>query len=251
MAAKTQTDPIPQRTRRIQTLIVPITKTVSTQCNFIQSCSCTSGEQSNESVINKNSPEVDETEANTEDDCSDMDWDNDCDIGSDFDPDFCDDFEENDSEGDDSEDEYETNNYRLENRSLPGSENYYIVSESSLCKLLSVCRFCNSTFIPIIDYSKGTLISTSSVCSNGHVFSWQSQSCHNKLPWGNLILSSAIMFSGNNTAKILRFLNHMKVQVPSVRTVTRLQSAYTVPATIEEFDSKQVDVIQSLQGNSS
>lgn len=39
---------------------------------------------------------------------------------------------------------------------------------------LSLCRVCDSQCIPIIEYSKGTMICTTSVCGNGHVSKWQS-----------------------------------------------------------------------------
>lgn len=92
------------------------------------------------------------------------------------------------------------------------------------------------------------MISTTSVCQNGHISKWQSQSCHKQLPWGNLLLASAIMFSGNNTSKIVRLLDQMKVKGLSARSISRLQTAYTVISYIEEFDSKQVDVITALKG---
>ena len=56
------------------------------------------------------------------------------------------------------------------------------------------------------------------------------------------------MLNGNHTSKVLRLLDHMKVKSHSARTVSRLQSACTVPAIIEEFDSKQADVLQTLAG---
>ncbi|VDI11931.1 Hypothetical predicted protein, partial [Mytilus galloprovincialis] len=160
----------------------------------------------------------------------------------------------NESEEEDGDDEYgsddeeETSNYRMEECNDPVEEKYYMVSETALFQLLSVCRECNNRCIPIIEFSRGTMISTSSVCAFGHVYKWKSKNCHERLPWGNLLLASAIMFSGNNTAKIVRLFDQMKLKGISERSVRRLQTAYTSCAVIYEFDSQQADLIASLQG---
>ena len=92
------------------------------------------------------------------------------DVDDDSDPD--DSFHESEEEGD-SGDEWETNNCRLEITDNPMDEKYYLVSESALCELLFLCRVCDSQCIPVIEYSKGTMIYTSSVCGNEHVSKWQ------------------------------------------------------------------------------
>lgn len=74
------------------------------------------------------------------------------------------------SDGDD-DDNQETSmrNYRIEVCTDPVEEIYYMVSETALFQLLSVCWQCNSRCFPLIEFSKGTMISTSSVCALGHV----------------------------------------------------------------------------------
>ena len=97
------------------------------------------------------------------------------DIDDDSDPDYSrdDSFHESEEEGD-SGDKWETNNCSQEVTDNPMDEKYYLVSESALCELLFLCRVCDSQCIPVIEYSKGTMICTSSVCGNGHVSKWQS-----------------------------------------------------------------------------
>ncbi|CAC5398255.1 unnamed protein product [Mytilus coruscus] len=114
----------------------------------------------------------------------------------------------------------------------PVEEEYYMVSETAFFQLLSVCRECNSRCVPINEFSRGTMISTSSVCALGHVYKWKSQNCHKRLPWGNLLVASTIMFSGNNTAKIVRLFDQMKLKGISERSARRLQTAYTSCAVI-------------------
>ncbi|XP_063436058.1 uncharacterized protein LOC134717453 [Mytilus trossulus] len=250
---KNQTDPIPQRTRRNQTL-KPKRKSKGIQCNpsDIDSASkvATSKTRTIIGKITSSSLAPAATEQN-KDDNDEIDDDEDDVDAYDNDPDYI----YNESEEEDGDDEYgsddeeETSNYRMEECNDPVEEKYYMVSETALFQLLSVCRECNNRCIPIIEFSRGTMISTSSVCAFGHVYKWKSQNCHERLPWGNLLLASAIMFSGNNTAKIVRLFDQMKLKgIISERSVRRLQTAYTSCAVIYEFDSQQADLIASLQG---
>lgn len=245
VSLKTQTDAVSQRTRRIQ-VDIKVGIDVGIQCDLITSSKSNVHETEFDNISTKTDDEtrIDEVEDGESDE---ENGDEDYQYNDSDDPDYEDDSFQESDEGE-SDDEDETINYRLEDVVNPWEENYYLVSESSLYNLLSKCRICNMDSVPFIEYSKGTMICTSSVCSNGHICKWQSQSCHNRLPWGNLLLASAIMTSGNNTSKVLRLLYQMKVKSPSARTVSRLQSAYTIPSIIEEFDSQQADLIQTLQG---
>jgi hypothetical protein len=170
-----------------------------------------------------------------------------CIIDGDEDPDFTpSDIEE--SEFEEESDEEETCNYRLETTENPSEEKYYIVSESSLHKLLSVCQTCCGQCTPLIEYNKGSMISTISTCENGHTNTWQSQATHKKLPWFNLHLASAVLFSGNIISKVSMLFDQLKVLVPSTRTIMRLQNCYSVPAAIEVYNSQQAGLFESMQG---
>ncbi|XP_052099541.1 uncharacterized protein LOC127734027 [Mytilus californianus] len=248
---KFQTDSIPQRTRRLQTS-KPKRKSKGIQCNpsdIDSECLVATSKKliTANTTISSHTPVA--TEQNL-DDNDEMDDDEDDVDEYDNDPDYI----YNESEEEDGDDEYgsdedeETSNYRMEEYNNPIEEKYYMVSETALFQLLSVCRECNSRCVPIIEFSRGTMISTSSVCAFGHVYKWKSQNCHERLPWGNLLLASAIMFSGNNTAKIVRLFDQMKLKGISERSVRRLQTAYTSCAVIYEFDSQQADLLTSLQG---
>ncbi|XP_052106632.1 uncharacterized protein LOC127739086 [Mytilus californianus] len=248
---KFQTDSIPQKTRRLQTL-KPKRKSKGIQCDPSDIDSKYLVATQNK-LITANTTSCSHTQVQTEqnlDDNDEMD-DNEDDVDEyDNDPDYI----YNESEEEDGDDEYgsddekETSNYRLEEGKDPVDEKYYMVSETALFQLLSVCRECNLRCVPIIKFSRGTMISTSSVCALGHVYRWKSKNCHERLPSGNLLLASAIMFSGNNTAKGVRLFNQMKLKGISERSVRRLQTAYTSCAVIYEFDSHQADLLTSLQG---
>ena len=92
-----------------------------------------------------------ETNHTQEECCSEMDIEDEPDSDNN-DPDYHPDESIMDSEDkDDSGDEWETSNYRLEITEVPEQEKYYLVSESSLYKILSKCQTCNSCCIPFIE----------------------------------------------------------------------------------------------------
>lgn len=99
------------------------------------------------------------------------------------------DFSLNDNEESEFEEESheeETCNYKLEITENPSEEKYYIVSESSLQRLLSVCHICCGQCIPIVEYSKGSMILTLSlpvrmvILINGS-HSHHTRSCHGSI----------------------------------------------------------------------
>ena len=73
------------------------------------------------------------------------------------------------------------------------------------------------------------------------------QSTHKKMPWFHLHLASAMLLSGNSISKVLTLFNHLKVLVPSSRTISRLQSSYSIPAVIDEFSLQQADYFDDMR----
>ena len=156
-------------------------------------------------------------------------------------------FFSSDADADDMNEE--NKNYRLNAKATPEEQKQFLVSESALAELLSVCRYCSSEAVPVITVSKGTLIETNSICVNGHLSIWKSQSSHNSLPWSNLMTATAIMLSGCNATSVLRMFDHLNVQMFSMRTYNRLQSFYVSPAATMAWDSEQSSLLQQLRGS--
>ncbi|CAC5398263.1 unnamed protein product [Mytilus coruscus] len=135
---KFQTDSIPQRTRRLQKR-----KSKGIQCNpsdIDSECLVATSKK----LITANTTSSSYTPVATEqnlDDNDEMDNDEDDVDEYDNDPDYID----NESEEEDGDDEYgsdddvETSNYRMEEYNDPIEEKYYMVSETALFQLLSVC----------------------------------------------------------------------------------------------------------------
>ena len=109
----------------------------------------------------------------------------------------------------------------------PHKERQFLVSESCLLELLNKCNVCEQGACILLKAFVGTMIVVEVLCIQGHVYVWRSQVCSNTMPWGNLLLASAILFSGSNPAKALNLLKHLNVPVFNPkRTYSNLQYAY-------------------------
>ena len=165
---------------------------------------------------------------------------------NDEDPDF-DPLDGEDPEVDDSDDEQEEG-FRMKTDVSPEEERQFLVSETQLAQLLQTCYLCGSLCNTVVRGARGTMISTSSECPNAHSRNWESQRCHNGMPWANLLVAGAIVFSGSNASKSLRLFRHLNVQMISTSTFSRLQASYVVPASIFTWDFHQQNLLTEYQG---
>lgn len=73
----------------------------------------------------------------------------------------------------------------------------YIVSESQLMQLFSICPSCTSATLCQVRPVSGTMIKIDQCCGIcGFRRSWNSQEMIGSIPSGNLSMSAAILFSG-------------------------------------------------------
>lgn len=112
----------------------------------------------------------------------------------DSDPDF--DLDEAEEDDEDIPNE----SYSLRTNPPPEEEGQFLVAESSLAKLLGKCDICGEVCNPVVQFTRGTMIGTVSKCVNGHTMQWESQTCYHGMPWSNLLLAGAIVFSGINSS---------------------------------------------------
>ncbi|XP_069141064.1 uncharacterized protein [Argopecten irradians] len=152
------------------------------------------------------------------------------------------------SDDDDGEGEVNIMNYRLENDVTAVEEKQFLVSETALTELLSVCRYCSGDCTPLIQFTRGTIIVTRSVCVNGHSFTWKNRPCHKTLSCFNLRTVSAIMTNGSSKSKVLQLFHNMNLQMFSSRTCSRLISLFVVPSIQTTWIASQADLLEQLQG---
>ena len=78
---------------------------------------------------------------------------------------------------------------------------------------------------------------------------WCSQPVLNRgLHAGDLLLSSSILFSGNNFNKMQRFAKCMKLAFLGESTFMRIQNRYLVSAVDELWTAKQAEIMNELSG---
>ncbi|KAM7288803.1 uncharacterized protein ISCGN_028986 [Ixodes scapularis] len=115
-------------------------------------------------------------------------------------------------------------------------EKKYVVFESCLLELFTICRTCLMKCEPSLTV-KGTLVKVETICKDSHYHTWSSQPVIKGKAAGSLLLSSAIFFSGASPTATLRVLQLMNVQVMTLRMYFNYQSAFLIP-TVEKVRIK-------------
>ena len=75
------------------------------------------------------------------------------------------------------------------------NERKFIVFESMLDQLFISCKECGS-LCEIQKTRTGSMVTIKTVCCNNHIFKWKSQPELHKKPAGNILIPSAIVFTG-------------------------------------------------------
>ena len=67
------------------------------------------------------------------------------------------------------------------------------------------------------------------------------------MPYGNILLASAIMFSGGSPSQMLNMFQHLKMECINVRTYFRLQQTYLVPRIRDVYQQRQAKLFSELK----
>ena len=106
----------------------------------------------------------------------------------------------------------------------------YIVFESALFSLFTICRNCLSKSVEVKKMVNGSLLSVTQSCSRCHYsWVWDSQPMIGNIPAGNISLSAAILFAGALPTKALRIFNMLHCCCISPATFFRHQRQYLQP----------------------
>ena len=91
-------------------------------------------------------------------------------------------------------------------RHLP--ERKFIISRSCLFMLLPtiVCEQCSPPMMVINESVIGTLLVVTLTCGNNHDFVWHIQPMFGRMVSGNLLISGAVLSTGNTFSKIKKIL---------------------------------------------
>ncbi|KAG0430223.1 hypothetical protein HPB47_022891 [Ixodes persulcatus] len=122
----------------------------------------------------------------------------------------------------------------IETESTPSGDqtsvNKYIVFETCLEKLVKRCPQCLSIETQVAFHCVGSMVQATITCSAEHVSSWECQPrCHGR-PVGNILICSAIVFSGGSPTKVLRLFDIMGVASIQSTQFYEYQRCYLLPA---------------------
>ena len=125
----------------------------------------------------------------------------------------------------------------------------YLVFESALTILFSICRFCLSRTVDVSKMTVGTLLRVTQKCSNcRRKFVWESQTFIGNVPAGNLLTSAAILYAGALPTKALRIFSILNCVTITLTTFFRHQRMYLQPAISSIWENQQVSLISSFKG---
>lgn len=122
----------------------------------------------------------------------------------------------------------------------------FLVYESCLRALFSLCMFCRSPSLVFVKTS-GTMATIEQACPNGHDYTWHSQPSVGSMPHGNLMLSACIFTSGCTVSKVLNCLKHFGLSIMDIRTYFNIQSSYIIPAVNHLWTRQQATIINEAR----
>ena len=86
----------------------------------------------------------------------------------------------------------------------------YIVFEETLLELFGHCLKCSDEVLEKEPLKKGSALKVTTICKNSHSKEWVSQPLVNRAAAGNVLLSGAILFTGNTVFARFRNCLHNK-----------------------------------------
>ncbi|XP_064470217.1 uncharacterized protein LOC135384967 [Ornithodoros turicata] len=126
-------------------------------------------------------------------------------------------------------------------------ERLFLVAESSLRELLSEFLCCGVSELTTTIKPRGTWVQATTTCSCGRKRIWSSQPWVGSRPLGNVLLCTAILFSGMNVAKALRMFEMLRVPALSKSQYYRTQKEYLIPAVSYVYQTRQKELLGQLQ----
>lgn len=127
-------------------------------------------------------------------------------------------------------------------------ESTFLVFESALLLLFSVCRYCLSPITNVRKMVLGSLLKIEQTCGEcNNKWIWNSQPYYGAIPAGNVLQSSAILFSGCLPAKALRMFSILRCASITRKTYFRHQSELLTLCTQHVWNLHQSELIREFK----
>lgn len=131
---------------------------------------------------------------------------------------------------------------------VPRNRSLYVVFESALLSLFTYCLFCGSSSTKISKKVIGSFLRIVQTCCHcGKKRHWESQPYVGTIPAGNILMSSAILFSGSVPHKSLRIFKYIGIACISISTFFRHQRKYLENAVANVWKEEQAKLFQVIK----
>ena len=91
------------------------------------------------------------------------------------------------------------------------------------------------------------MVTVTANCLNGYSVSWQSQPLMNKTAAGNILISAAILFSGNTCKHTKGFIRHLNIQFISSSHYYTAQTTILFPVVQHAWRETQTAILKQLK----
>ena len=147
-----------------------------------------------------------------------------------------------DSEGSENDDD--------NSQTLP-KQKKIIVFENELLKLFKFCQQCGSPTDTTTMIQHGSMVTVKTSCMSGHTVTWKSQPQVKGTAAGNLLITAAIVFSGNTYKHAADFAKHLNLQFISSSYYYKIQRKIIFPVIQKAWKKNQAEVVKQLKQNKS
>ena len=131
-------------------------------------------------------------------------------------------------------------------KEMPQSD-FYIVSWSSLLYLLRIYMVCREKSFYYVT-TRGSMLNINLLCDKNQESKWCSQQSLNGIAKGNLLLSAAVLFSGNTFSRIQEIMSIVTVNFIGKTLYYQLQKNILFPAVHKVYLTYQYFVLSDISG---
>ena len=138
-------------------------------------------------------------------------------------------------------------NSDVELESEEHNERKFLVFESCLKMLLTLCSICGAAISEWKETTSGSMLSVKMMCINSHQTCWSSQPLIKNIAAGNLLSSAAILFSGNTFSRIAQFASFLNLKFFSHTTYYNIQNKYLFPVVNKAWNEEKTSVLDAVK----
>ena len=122
----------------------------------------------------------------------------------------------------------------------------YIVFEEELLKLFGRCVECGGEVLEKELLKKGSALKVTTLCKNSHSKEWVSQPLVNRAAAGNVLLSGAILFTGNTFSRVSEVASAINLAFLSKSDYHNWQKKHLFPVINDRWQQEKAAVLADL-----